>query len=394
MDVLYGIDNPLFLENMRDLTYLMKTLLPWLLRYQVNIRKAMRLSRPVQAYLRRFTENGALIDMVAQHFFQNTPSFFALSYFGQYLDYRYPAGGTGVLAEKMTDCILDAGGEILTRAEVINADVNLHEITLSDERTFRYKKLIWAAYQKTLFSALTAPKTASIEKQQLLTENSVGGDSVLTLFLGIDLPADYFRSRCGAHAFYTATAEGLSALPKWEDRSKLGNSALLDWVGAYLSRTTYEISCPALRDEALAPEGKTGVILSTLMDCGLVRTLSETGGYEAFKAYCTEKIVKTLENSLFPGVSEHILFTICATPLTIERETSNHNGAITGWAFTNKEMPAENRFAKIAKAVFTPMEDVYQCGQWSFSPSGLPVSILTGKLAADAVHKTCGGHKR
>ena len=43
MDVLYGIDNPLFRDNMRDREYLMKTLLPWLLSYQVNIRKAMRL---------------------------------------------------------------------------------------------------------------------------------------------------------------------------------------------------------------------------------------------------------------------------------------------------------------------------------------------------------------
>ncbi|MGL4548669.1 MAG: hypothetical protein ACRCUV_12250 [Eubacterium aggregans] len=38
---------------------------------------------------------------------------------------------------------------------------------------------------------------------------------------------------------------------------------------------------------------------------------------------------------------------------------------------------------KITKAVETPFEDILQCGQWTFSPSGLPVSISTGKIAAN-----------
>ena len=101
----YGIDNPLFLENMRDHEYLTKTLLPWLIRYQLNIRKASRLNEPIHVYLRRFTDNPALIDMIVQHFFKDTPAFFALSYFGLYLDYCYPMGGTGTLAQKVTEYV-------------------------------------------------------------------------------------------------------------------------------------------------------------------------------------------------------------------------------------------------------------------------------------------------
>ncbi len=40
------------------------------------------------------------------------------------------------------------------------------------------------------------------------------------------------------------------------------------------------------------------------------------------------------------------------------------------------------------------MEDIYQAGQWTFSPSGLPVAILTGKVTADAVHKSLQGERR
>jgi len=34
-------------------------------------------------------------------------------------------------------------------------------------------------------------------------------------------------------------------------------------------------------------------------------------------------------------------------------------------------------------AVKTPIPGVYQAGQWTYSPSGLPVSLITGKIAAD-----------
>ncbi len=140
MDVIYGIDNPLFLENMRDMAYITKTLLPWLLRYQINIRKAARLNQPVKTYLRRFTSNVSLIDMISQHFFKDTPAFFALSYFGLYLDYCYAVGGTGTLAQKITDYIRNSGGEILTETNVCHIDSGAHEIRLSGDDTLQYKK--------------------------------------------------------------------------------------------------------------------------------------------------------------------------------------------------------------------------------------------------------------
>jgi hypothetical protein len=41
----------------------------------------------------------------------------------------------------------------------------------------------------------------------------------------------------------------------------------------------------------------------------------------------------------------------------------------------------------VSKAVLTPIPDTYQAGQWTYSPSGLTIAILTGKLAADRVLK-------
>lgn len=388
MDVLYGIDNPLFMEGRMDRAYLTGTLLPWLLRYQVNIRKAGRLDRPVADYLRGFTGNQALIDMVAQHFFKDTPTFFALSYFGLYLDYLYPKGGTGVLAQAVTDSIRLAGGKVLTGTRVGCVQVDRHQVLSEDGGVYGYRKLIWASDQKTLYATTDTVHTSRIERQRRLVDAGRGGDSVLSVFLCVGLEGAFFEDRCGPHAFYTPSKQGLSSLGAWDEVGD--DEELWGWIDRYLELTTYEISCPSLRDASLAPEGKTGVIVSALMDYRLVSHLADAGLYERFKKRCIGKVVEVLEAAVFPGISGKVESTLCSTPLTIERETGNAQGAITGWAFTEGVMPAENRFRKIAGSIKTPLEDVYHCGQWSFSPSGLPVSILTGKLSADAVRRKLG----
>lgn len=102
MQVIYGIDNPLFDDGKKDPGYLRSTLLPWFLSYRKTIRSIRTLQMPVRAYLKRFTSSTALIDLVTQHFFTDTPAFFALSYWHMYQDYRYPLGGTGALARALT----------------------------------------------------------------------------------------------------------------------------------------------------------------------------------------------------------------------------------------------------------------------------------------------------
>lgn len=255
----------------------------------------------------------------------------------------------------------------------------------SNKETFEYKKLIWAANQKKLYQGVDNLKTKSFLKRKELVSVSRGGDSVLTIFVGTSLPKEYFQNICGAHAFYTPKKVGLSSLKPWQEIED--KKELLEWVKTYLETTTYEISSPTLRDEKLSPKGKTSLIISTLFDYDLDLRLSKLGESKSFKEVCEQTILEVLNNSIFPGIKQEIDFLRCSTPLAIAAKTSNADGAITGWAFTNKSMPSENRFKKIANSIQTPIKDVYQCGQWSFSPAGLPISILTGKLTADAIRK-------
>ena len=97
MDILYGIENPAFMNIREDYGYLFKTLLPWLFRYLKTYKKVLRLNEPVRRFLGQLSSHTPLIDNIAQHFFKETPTFFAFSYFSLYQDYYYPAGGTKAL---------------------------------------------------------------------------------------------------------------------------------------------------------------------------------------------------------------------------------------------------------------------------------------------------------
>lgn len=153
---------------------------------------------------------------------------------------------------------------------------------------------------------------------------------------------------------------------------------------------TFEISIPVLRDENLAPEGKTGIIISLLFDYSLTKHIRTMGWYDEFRQLMSDYIVEVLDANIYPGLKQAVIDSFTSTPLTIERVAGTSDGAITGWSFTNDFMPAVNKQPRIASSVLTPIPDVYQAGQWTFSPSGMPIAILTGKLAADRVIKDLG----
>ena len=171
-------------------------------------------------------------------------------------------------------------------------------------------------------------------------------------------------------------------IPNGADRETIEN-----WLRKFYALTTYEISCPVMRDSTLAPEGKTGLIVSVLFDYKLTRHIEQIGWYEDFKSLSEACIIDTLNSSIYPGFKDAILQKFSSTPLTMAKVAGNAEGAITGWAFANQPMPAENRLPRILNAVRTPIPGIVQAGQWTFSPSGFPISILTGKLAADRVIK-------
>lgn len=395
MDVIYGFENPVFKNFRKDRNYLFKELLPWMGRFLLAISRMERMQEPMETYLKKLSKNQSLVDIIDQHFFKHTPTFFALGYFYVYLDYLYPKGGTGKLSEKLAESMLANGGEILVDTEVVT--VNPAEKLVQDAKgtKYTYDTLLWCADLKALYrnldtTGLDAEVIATVTAQSEKIFANRGGDSVFSLFLGVNHPPREFAKIANGHIFYTPSSQGLGETHLSELKRLLGKGKaaskeeIESWVATYCGLTTYEISIPSLRDESLSPEGKTGLIVSFLMEYDLVRLVNERGWYDDFKLYVEDCMIRTLGQSLFPGLLDDIALRFSASPLSIERQFGNSEGGITGWTF-ELPSPVVNKLPKIPDSVKTALPDVLQCGQWAYSPAGIPTAILTGWYAADAI---------
>jgi len=93
-----------------------------------------------------------------------------------------------------------------------------------------------------------------------------------------------------------------------------------------------------------------------------------------------------ISDSVYPMLKDKIILRFSFSPLSIENRVGSSEGAITGWSF-QKHMPVINKIQNSDSSVLTPIPSVYQAGQWAYSPSGVPMAILTGKLASNKVLK-------
>jgi len=214
MDVLYGIENPVFKDLKKDRKFLFKKLLPWLPRFIFTVSKINKLNMPVEEYLETIVQNPALRDIISQHFFKNTPTFFAMSYFSLYLDYFYPLGGVGKLANAIKNKLLEYGGEILTETKVIEVLAQKNSVKDNKGVLYKYDNLVWAADLKTFYSiadidGLSPGVTTQYEETKSRMIKGRGGDSVFSIFIEVDSPLESFREIGHGHFFYTPSKEGL-----------------------------------------------------------------------------------------------------------------------------------------------------------------------------------------
>ena len=398
MDVLYGIENPLFLPKPYDMTYITKTLLPWMFKFLLNINKAMRLFEPINDFLKKRTTNESLISMITQHFFAGTPTFFALSYFTLYMQYHYPKGSTQAMVDQLVELIQRQNGTILNGVEVISIDPTQKKVQTSDGQHYFYKQLIWAAdtnflYKSIDLSAINQPSLKErVTQRKEFLQQKTGADSVLSLYMLVNQDPSDFSLNSGPHCFYTEKTEGLSNINLDQLRDENGmfttnTDRIFTWLKQYVTYNTFEISIPSLRDQTLSPKGKTGIIVSILLDYKLCKHIADLGEYDTFKSFMSDMIVNHFDQYYWPGFKTNVYKTIVVTPLSVQKQINSTEGSLTGWSFVNNPFPVEYKFLRVSKSVLTPIPTIKQAGQWAFNPAGVPIAILTGKLAADATIK-------
>ncbi|MEJ2758189.1 MAG: NAD(P)/FAD-dependent oxidoreductase [Anaerolineales bacterium] len=346
--ILYEFDNPNFIDFKNDPKFIFRKLIPWTIKFLFALRKMNQFDVPMEEFLKQYTDNQSLIDVLTQLFFRKTPTYFALGYFYVYLDYFYPKGGTTTLVNLLKEKIEVWGGEIQLKKHIVEIDPSKSVVIDSEGNHYPYDHLIWAADLKTLYRSLkldglseNAAKEIESEKQRLLS--SKGAESVYIL--------------------------------------------ILDWADDFLKLNTFEVSIPALRDPALAPEGKTGLMISCLFDYQIVEKIEKAGWYGEFKEFVEDRIIRIFSESIYPDLNKDVLFKFSSTPLTINKVSGSSEGAITGWSFET-DIPVMHVLKDIPKSALTPIPGVFQAGQWAYAPAGVPIAMLTGWHASQEVIKS------
>lgn len=395
--VLYEFDNPSFSNLMGDKDYVFKKLLPWLPKFLAANAKLNRFNMPMEVFMRRLTDNTSLIDIITQHFFKQTPTYFALGYFYVYQDYFYPRGGTGALGRLLTEKVLSLGVNIQLNTNVVEVRPSENRVIDANGVSYPYRHLLWAADLKTFYRILNpaglTPQVAQKTRasaQKILSSRAA--ESVFMVNMAVSRPPEFFRERGSDHGFFTPSKQGLGATGReakerlLRDFERFSKDEVLGWLDQYLRLNTYEISIPVLRDPAMAPPGQTGLMVSCLLDYQVFKKVEEAGWYNEFKDIVENKIVDLISQTLYPGIREDILFKVSASPITIQKVSGNSEGAIVGWSF-EQEPPVIYKLSDIPKSVQTPVPNIYQAGQWAYAPAGVPTAILTGWYAFQRILK-------
>ena len=162
--VLYEFDNPNFGDVLSDRKFVVRKLIPWTFKFLHALRKFNQFNMPMEEFLQGLSKNQSLIDILVQHFFRQTPTYFALGYFYVYLDYFYPRGGTGVLERLLEEKIREYDGDIQLKKRIVKVVPDESKVINSEGDCYQYDQLIWAADLKTLYRSLNPagfdPKTA------------------------------------------------------------------------------------------------------------------------------------------------------------------------------------------------------------------------------------------
>ncbi len=379
MEALTKAPNPMF-QSVQQMALGMPI---WIAKYSSQLKhlKAFStlLSLPIEEYLATFIKDKNLIKFLAIGY-RGSPAPFSMTFFYALSDYYYPAkGGMQALSNLLAQYIAEQGGEVRCKTLVENILIEKGQavgVVLKGGETIRAPFIINNGDARRTFSEMVPPDIVPDEYQRRLQE-SVVGESVFSVYLGVDIPPEKLPTQGCPHLLLTPSYEPVAI----EE---------IDTHPDFFRRALTMISLPSLFDPTLAPAGKSVIIMQCAATIQSMNHWGTKDGKrtEKYKA-CKKKIAgQLIDNAeqIIPGLSKKIELQLEATPFTFRDATLNTNGAAVGWTYHPREA-----FKGGIKGLFgssnTPIKNLYQVGHWIMSPGGAPAGLMSGKIVSNTIRR-------
>ncbi|MDE2577835.1 MAG: NAD(P)/FAD-dependent oxidoreductase [Hyphomicrobiales bacterium] len=264
----------------------------------------------------------------------------------------YPKGGSGVLGEKLAQCVARHGGEVALRtavAQILAEDGAAVGLRLASGRIVKARAIISNADLKRTFVDLLEPQALPAGFRARIAD-AEPATSAFMVHLGLD------RQPAMTEIAHAASGCGFD-------------------VG---------MIAPSIADQSAAPEGFGTLELIALMPYDEARRwfadenahddkpLRFSDDYEARKRAYGDRMIEAAERAL-PGLKQSIVFRADASPLTFQRYDWSHGGAIYGVA-------KKDRF----KGQKSPLRNLWLAGAGNFGP-GVEAVMIAGASVAEAI---------
>jgi prolycopene isomerase len=291
-------------------------------------------------------------------------------------DAYYPKGGSGHMSAVVADLFRERGGTLLFRREVTEiafAGGRAAGVIAKKPRggyiSAQGRCVIAASDLTALVNDLCPEGSLPADYVESINQR-VPGISSVTLFAGLNI--DLRKHGITDCEISRSWAEGKSP-------SAFGEAAR---TGDYSKLPNADATIYSNLDPTCCPEGKSVVASMVLAKPELFERTLDPGrkrgkAYKELKQRLTAQLLQRMSRALgIADLERHIEVLELATPITLERYTSNRGGAYVGWKYSTNQ--AQNHFPQKS-----PVENLFLCGHWVSPGGGVSNVMRGGNIAAE-----------
>ncbi|HUG14283.1 MAG TPA: NAD(P)/FAD-dependent oxidoreductase [Thermomicrobiales bacterium] len=272
-----------------------------------------------------------------------------------------PKGGFGKLAEGLAGLFEEAGGTIFTSAEaskIVVQNGRVAGVETADGRHYRARYVVSNADARRTLLQMVDAEHIPVELRIRLPKMDLT-PSIFQVHLGVDMDLEPYRSDIKRLNFVYPTDnidQAMANFPK-------GN----------VEEAAYFLYVATFHQPEMAPPGQHSLKLEAYT------TLNAKGiDWERDKHEIAKVFIRRAEK-IIPDLGKHIVTQALRTPVDLQRDTGNSEGAFAGWAFTpdllSRGRPQQR----------TPLPGLYLAGHWTTPSAGVPWVMVSGFNSAGMV---------